>query len=79
MHQIKCILCSQEERTSDIGEEANVRESVLSVHAGFLIKSMSQRDEHVRDLSVKLLTQLKEKFPQVRCFDLASHVLVILF
>ncbi|VAI01600.1 unnamed protein product [Triticum turgidum subsp. durum] len=63
-----------EERTSDIGEESNVRESVLSVHAGFLIKSMSQRDEHVRDLSVKLLTQLKEKFPQVlwnsSCLDL---------
>ncbi|KAL6909487.1 hypothetical protein ACP4OV_001768 [Aristida adscensionis] len=63
-----------DDRISDIGEGADVRESVLSVHACFLIKSMSQRDEHVRDVSVKLLTQLKEKFPQVlwnsSCLDL---------
>ncbi|KAL6637046.1 hypothetical protein ACP70R_024618 [Stipagrostis hirtigluma subsp. patula] len=62
------------DRIADIGEGADVRESVLSVHACFLIKSMSQRDEHVRDVSVKLLTQLKEKFPQVlwnsSCLDL---------
>lgn len=65
--QIDYICCfgDQEDRISDIGEGADVRESVLSVHACFLIKSMSQRDEHVRDVSVKLLTQLKEKFPQV--------------
>jgi phosphatidylinositol 4-kinase len=56
-----------------------VRESALSVHACFLIKSMSQRDEPVRDVSVKLLTQLKEKFPQVRCFDLSSNAVVVLF
>lgn len=66
--------CAQEDRISDIGEGADVRESVLSVHACFLIKSMSQRDENVRDVSVKLLTQLKEKFPQVGCFDLAGRV-----
>ncbi|KAM0865729.1 hypothetical protein ACQ4PT_043084 [Festuca glaucescens] len=63
-----------EDRISDIGVEADVRESALSVHACFLIKSMSQRDEPVRDVSVKLLTQLKEKFPQVlwnsSCLDL---------
>ncbi|CAN6315544.1 unnamed protein product [Urochloa humidicola] len=68
------VLSWLEDRISDIGEDADVRESVLSVHACFLIKSMSQRDEHVRDVSVKLLTQLKEKFPQVlwnsSCLDL---------
>ncbi|OEL35958.1 Phosphatidylinositol 4-kinase alpha 1 [Dichanthelium oligosanthes] len=68
------VLSWLEDRISDIGEGADVRESVLSVHACFLIKSMSQRDEHVRDVSVKLLTQLKEKFPQVlwnsSCLDL---------
>jgi hypothetical protein len=65
---------AQEDRISDIGEGADTRESVLSVHACFLIKSMSRRDEHVRDVSVKLLTQLKEKFPQVGCFGLFGHV-----
>ncbi|XP_062214806.1 phosphatidylinositol 4-kinase alpha 1-like isoform X1 [Phragmites australis] len=68
------VLSWLEDRISDIGEGADVRESVLSVHACFLIKSMSQRDENVRDVSVKLLTQLKEKFPQVlwnsSCLDL---------
>lgn len=54
-----------EERISDTGKEADLRESILSAHACFLIKNMSQRDEHVRDISVNLLTQLKEKFPQV--------------
>ena len=65
--QVAYVFCfgDQEDRISDIGEGADVRESVLSDHACFLIKSMSQRDEHVRDVSVKLLTQLKEKFPQV--------------
>ena len=75
MHHINCLLCSQEDRISDIGLQADVRESALSVHACFLIKSMSQRDEPVRDVSVKLLTQLKEKFPQVRCFELSSNEL----
>ncbi|XP_062212194.1 phosphatidylinositol 4-kinase alpha 1-like [Phragmites australis] len=68
------VLSWLEDRISDIGEGADVRELVLSVHACFLIKSMSQRDENVRDVSVKLLTQLKEKFPQVlwnsSCLDL---------
>ncbi|XP_042443658.1 phosphatidylinositol 4-kinase alpha 1-like [Zingiber officinale] len=54
-----------EERISDIGKEAETRESVLSSHTCYLIKNLSQRDEHVRDISVNLLTQLKEKFPQV--------------
>ncbi|KAG8097936.1 hypothetical protein GUJ93_ZPchr0013g34130 [Zizania palustris] len=68
------VLSWLEDRICDIGEGADIRESVLSVHACFLIKSMSQRDENVRDVSVKLLTQLKEKFPQVlwnsSCLDL---------
>lgn len=55
----------QEERISDIGEEAEKRESILSAHACFLIKNLSQRDEHVRDITVNILTQLKERFPQV--------------
>ncbi|XP_008775172.2 phosphatidylinositol 4-kinase alpha 1 isoform X2 [Phoenix dactylifera] len=54
-----------EERISDIGEEAEKRESILSAHACFLIKNLSQRDEHVRDITVNILTQLKERFPQV--------------
>jgi phosphatidylinositol 4-kinase A len=55
----------QEERVSDIGQEADEREAVLSCHACFLIKNMAQRDEHMRNISVDLLFQLKEKFPQV--------------
>uniref|UniRef100_A0A0E0P0C3 1-phosphatidylinositol 4-kinase n=1 Tax=Oryza rufipogon TaxID=4529 RepID=A0A0E0P0C3_ORYRU len=68
------VLSWMEDRICDIGEGADIRESVISVHACFLIKSMSQRDENVRDVSVKLLSQLKEKFPQVlwnsSCVDL---------
>nr|CAD1832620.1 unnamed protein product [Ananas comosus var. bracteatus] len=62
------------DRVSDIGQEADVRESVLSAHACFLIKNMSQKDEHVRDITVNLLTQLKERFSTVlwnsSCLDL---------
>ncbi|GER42249.1 phosphatidylinositol 4-kinase family protein [Striga asiatica] len=54
-----------EDRASDTGPEAEVRESTLSIHACFLIKNLSQRDEHVRDISVSLLTQLRDKFPQI--------------
>lgn len=56
----------QEDRASETGPEAEVRESTLSIHACFLIKNLSQRDEHVRDISVSLLTQLRERFPQVK-------------
>ncbi|KAJ4791345.1 Phosphatidylinositol 4-kinase [Rhynchospora pubera] len=63
-----------EERISDIGQEADEREAVLSCHACFLIKNMAQRDEHVRNIAVDLLFKLKEKFPQVlwnsSCMDL---------
>lgn len=54
-----------EERITDIGQEADKRESILSAHTCFLIKNLSQRDEHIRDITVNLLTQLKERFPQV--------------
>lgn len=47
----------------------DVRESTLAVHACFFIKSLSQRDEHIREVSVKLLSQLRDRFPQVRYFD----------
>lgn len=54
-----------EDRISDTGHEAEIRESTLSAHTCFLIKSMSQREEHIRDLSSNLLIQLRDKFPQV--------------
>lgn len=54
-----------EERISVAGNEAELRESILSAHACFLIKRMSQRDEHVREISVSLLTQLRDRFPQL--------------
>ncbi|KAL2231607.1 UNVERIFIED_CONTAM: Phosphatidylinositol 4-kinase alpha 1 [Sesamum indicum] len=54
-----------EDRASQTGAEAEVRESTLSTHACFLIKNLSQRDEHVRDISVSLLTQLRDRFPQI--------------
>ncbi|PIN22119.1 Phosphatidylinositol 4-kinase [Handroanthus impetiginosus] len=54
-----------EDRASETGPEAAIRESTLSTHACFLIKNLSQRDENVRDISVSLLTQLRDKFPQI--------------
>ncbi|XP_010272166.1 PREDICTED: phosphatidylinositol 4-kinase alpha 1-like isoform X2 [Nelumbo nucifera] len=54
-----------EDRISDTGNEAELRDSTLSAHACFLIKSMSQREENVRDISVSLLVQLRDKFPQI--------------
>ena len=62
------LLWFQEDRITETGNEANVRESTLFSHACFLIKSMSQREEHIRDISVNLLTQLRDKFPQVVLF-----------
>lgn len=55
----------QEDRISETGKEAEVRESTLSAHACFLIKSMSQREDHIREAAVNLLTQLRDRFPQV--------------
>lgn len=57
---------NQEDRISETGNEAEVRDSTLYAHTCYLIKCMSQRDEHVRDISVNLLTQLRDKFPQVK-------------
>ena len=58
----------QDERASETGHDAEIRESALSIHACFLIKNLSQRDEHIRDISVTLLNQLRDKFPQVKVF-----------
>ncbi|KAK2665282.1 hypothetical protein Ddye_003856 [Dipteronia dyeriana] len=54
-----------EDRISETGHEAEIRESTLFAHVCFLIKSMSQREEHIRDTAVNLLNQLRDKFPQV--------------
>lgn len=62
--RISCNL-SQDDRTSETGQIAETRESTLSAHACFLIKNLSQRDEHVRDISVNLLNRLKDRYPQV--------------
>ena len=58
----------QEDRISLTGKDARNRELTTYAHACFLIKIMSQRDEHVRDISVNLLTQLRDKFPQVKTY-----------
>ncbi|XP_039035468.1 phosphatidylinositol 4-kinase alpha 1-like [Hibiscus syriacus] len=54
-----------EDRITETGNGAVIRDSTLFTHACFLINSMSQREEHIRDISVKLLGQLRDKFPQV--------------
>ncbi|CAI0377232.1 unnamed protein product [Linum tenue] len=54
-----------EDRITDTGKEAGIRESTLFAHGCFLIKSMSQREDHIRDIAVNLLTQLRDKFPQI--------------
>ncbi|XP_019197522.1 PREDICTED: phosphatidylinositol 4-kinase alpha 1-like isoform X1 [Ipomoea nil] len=63
-----------DDRTSETGQIAETRESTLSAHACFLIKNLSQRDEHVRDISVNLLNRLKDRYPQIlwksSCLDL---------
>ena len=57
----------QEAQICETGDAAEVRELTLAVHACFLIKSLSVREEHIRDVSVNLLSQLRERFPQVNC------------
>ncbi|CAH9107177.1 unnamed protein product [Cuscuta epithymum] len=63
-----------DDRRSETGKVAETRESTLSVHACCLIKNLSQRDEHVRNISVNLLNQLKDRYPQIilnsSCLDL---------
>lgn len=57
----------QEAQICETGDASEVRESTLAAHACFLIKSLSVREEHIRDVSVNLLSQLRERFPQVNC------------
>ncbi|KAL0536256.1 hypothetical protein IC582_025199 [Cucumis melo] len=54
-----------EKRISEIGNEATVRNSILNAHTCFLIKSLCQREDHIREVAVTLLTQFRDKFPQV--------------
>ncbi|KAK9114010.1 hypothetical protein Syun_020807 [Stephania yunnanensis] len=54
-----------EDRITETGSKAEIREATLSAHTCFLIKNLSQREEHIRDVSYNLLIQLKDKFPQV--------------
>ncbi|CAJ2642759.1 phosphatidylinositol 4-kinase alpha 1 isoform X1 [Trifolium pratense] len=54
-----------EDRVSEIGHEAEGRDSILTMHTCFLIKSLSQREDHIRDIAENLLTQLRDRFPQV--------------
>ncbi|CAJ1973096.1 unnamed protein product [Sphenostylis stenocarpa] len=54
-----------EDQVSEIGHEAETRDSILTMHTCFLIKSLSQREDHIRDITENLLTQLRDKFPQV--------------
>ncbi|KAM3393858.1 hypothetical protein P3S68_002859 [Capsicum galapagoense] len=57
-----------EDRMSEIGMEAEYREFTLSTHARFLVQNLSQRDEHIRDISVNLLNQLRDRFPQEKLY-----------
>ncbi|KAF6153028.1 hypothetical protein GIB67_003933, partial [Kingdonia uniflora] len=54
-----------DDRILDNGDKADLREATLSAHACFLIKSMSEREEHIRENSEKLLNRLKDRFPQI--------------
>ncbi|KAK8360278.1 hypothetical protein V6Z12_A04G152600 [Gossypium hirsutum] len=54
-----------EDRITETGNEAVLRESTLFAHACFLINSMSQREERIRDIAANLLVQLRDRFPQV--------------
>ncbi|CAI9265016.1 unnamed protein product [Lactuca saligna] len=54
-----------EAQICETGDAAEVRESTLVVHACFLIMSLPVKEEHIRDVSVNLLSQLRERFPQI--------------
>ena len=49
-----------------VGDAAKVRESTLVVYDRFLIKSLSVKEEHIQDVSVNLLSQLRVRFLQVK-------------
>ena len=68
MNLMKFLIFVQEDRITETGNEAVIRESTLFTHACFLINSMSQREEHIRDIAVNLLVQLKDRFPQVKLY-----------
>nr|KAJ0187872.1 hypothetical protein LSAT_V11C900488460 [Lactuca sativa] len=48
-----------------VGDAAKVRESTLVVYDRFLIKSLSVKEEHIQDVSVNLLSQLRVRFLQI--------------
>jgi len=60
-----CYFYLQEDRISATGDEAEKREAIVSAHACFFIQNVSHRNEHVRDISINLLSQLRNRFPQV--------------
>jgi len=62
------LILVQVDRISDTGDAADVRDSTLYAHTCFLIKSMCRREEHIRDIAVNLLTQLRDRFPQVMSY-----------
>nr|GEY69110.1 phosphatidylinositol 4-kinase alpha 1-like isoform X1 [Tanacetum cinerariifolium] len=53
-----------EDQIFETGYAMDVKESTLAIHACFLIKSLSQKDEQIREVSVKLLSQFRDTFPQ---------------
>lgn len=65
MNVLDIFIWFQEDQITLTGNDASIRESTMYAHACFLIKSMSERDEHIRDISVNLLIQIRDKFPQV--------------
>ncbi|XP_038707834.1 phosphatidylinositol 4-kinase alpha 1-like isoform X2 [Tripterygium wilfordii] len=67
-----------EDRITETGNEAEVRESTLFAHACFLIKSMLHRQDLIRETAVNLLTQLRSRFPQVQSFcQFCAHSVII--
>jgi phosphatidylinositol 4-kinase len=55
------------------------KQEILTAHTRFLIKYASHRDESVREIADSLLSQLRNKFPQVRvCSNLCSSLIACL-
>jgi hypothetical protein len=71
------LVCLQEDRVSEIGHEAEGRDSILTMHTCFLIKSLSQREDHIRDIAENLLTQLRDRFPQVNFQRVCMYVVFL--
>ncbi|XP_024530657.1 phosphatidylinositol 4-kinase alpha 1 [Selaginella moellendorffii] len=55
------------------------KDSVLMAHATFLIQQLTHRNENIREMADSLLSQLRNRFPQVlwnpRCVDLLLNLL----